>query len=102
MKTYYIVLEGQAGFVENVYEVIADNEDEAYEKVKDYVFNQYSSYTVSKKEALQIQDEIAEDMIELPYYDEKHATEWMERHPHGWYNNENDYGEDVEERNEEE
>ena len=25
-------------------------------------------------------------------YDEGHAQEWMERHPHGWYNNEHDYG----------
>jgi len=25
-------------------------------------------------------------------YDADHAAEWMERHPHGWYNSENDYG----------
>ena len=25
-------------------------------------------------------------------YNERHAREWMERHPHGWYNNEHDYG----------
>lgn len=25
-------------------------------------------------------------------YDSDHAQEWMDRHPHGWYNNEYDYG----------
>lgn len=27
-------------------------------------------------------------------YDAGHAAEWMERNPHGWYNNERDYGAD--------
>ena len=35
-------------------------------------------------------------------YNAEHAAEWMEKHPHGWYNNEDDYGEDVEETEEEE
>ena len=35
-------------------------------------------------------------------YNAEHAAEWMEKHPYGWYNNEDDYGEDVEETEEEE
>ncbi len=30
-------------------------------------------------------------------YDDLHAQEWMDRHPHGWYNNEHDYGDDDDE-----
>jgi len=29
-------------------------------------------------------------------YDAGHAAEWMERNPHGWYDNEHDYGTDSE------
>lgn len=29
---------------------------------------------------------------EKPEYNAAHAQEWMEKHPHGWYNNEDDYG----------
>lgn len=35
-------------------------------------------------------------------YNDEHAKEWMEKHPHGWYNNENDYGTGDEEVDEEE
>lgn len=35
-------------------------------------------------------------------YNAKHAEEWMEKHPYGWYNNENDYGTGDEEDEEEE
>ena len=30
-------------------------------------------------------------------YDDDHATEWMERNPHGYYNSEKDYGTDADE-----
>ena len=29
---------------------------------------------------------------ERDIYDDLHAREWMERHPHGWYNSESDHG----------
>ena len=35
-------------------------------------------------------------------YDAGHAEEWMEKHPHGYYNSENDYGEDADDDDEEE
>lgn len=37
------------------------------------------------------------DLDENPFndYDDKHAAEWMERNPHGYYNDESDYGTDV-------
>lgn len=34
----------------------------------------------------------AENFANGDYYDDGHAKEWMEKHPYGWYNSENDYG----------
>lgn len=36
--------------------------------------------------------ESLDDSGEYDEFNEKHRDEWMERHPHGWYNNESDYG----------
>ena len=44
---------------------------------------------VKKAEAASDDDDDDDDDAE---YNERHAREWMERHPHGWYNNEHDYG----------
>ena len=37
------------------------------------------------------------DVDENQFYDDKHAEEWMDRNPHGYYNDESDYGSDVNE-----
>lgn len=37
------------------------------------------------------------DVQENQFYDDKHAEEWMDRNPHGYYNDESDYGSDVNE-----
>ena len=37
-------------------------------------------------------DEDEESDEESEYYNDKHAKEWMEKHPYGYYNNEEDYG----------
>ena len=44
---------------------------------------------VKKAEAASDDDDNDDDDAE---YNERHAQEWMKRHPHGWYNNEHDYG----------
>ena len=43
-------------------------------------------------------DDDDEEDLELSgdYYDADHAAEWVERHPYGYYNSENDYGLDDE------
>lgn len=44
-------------------------------------------------------DETAPDEQPSDQYIAEHAKEWMERHPHGWYESESDYGvEDEEEQ----
>ena len=37
------------------------------------------------------------DVQENQFYDDKHAEEWMDRNPNGYYNDESDYGSDVNE-----
>lgn len=41
-------------------------------------------------------DYVDEDEDDDDYYDARHAQEWMERNPHGYYNSEKDYGVDDE------
>lgn len=53
--------------------------------LNDYMFGRFGDIDES------IEDD--EDLSDNTY-DEKHAEEWMERHPHGYYNSEDDYGED--------
>ena len=48
MKTFYIILE-QQGYANRAFTVKAEDEDEAYEKVKEELFNEYESFMVSKK-----------------------------------------------------
>ena len=48
MKTFYIVLE-QQGYTRRAFTVKAETEDEAYERVKEELFNEYESFAVSKK-----------------------------------------------------
>lgn len=54
---------------------IAENPD-----VEDHYLNEYESYL----------DHLY-DLDDESNYDAAHAAEWMERYPHGYYNNENDY-----------
>ena len=37
-------------------------------------------------------DDWDDDEPDPDEYDADHAAEWMEKHPHGWYNSESDYG----------
>ena len=53
MKTFYIVLE-QRGYAQRAFTVKAETEDEAYERVKEELFNEYESFAVSKKDFNQI------------------------------------------------
>ena len=53
MKTFYIVLE-QRGYAQRAFMVKAETEDEAYERVKEELFNGYESFAVSKKDFNQI------------------------------------------------
>lgn len=39
-----------------------------------------------------MEEEKDDDEPDPDEYNEGHAKEWMERHPHGWYNSESDYG----------
>lgn len=59
---------------------IAENPD-----VEDHYLTEYESYL----------DHLY-DLDDESNYDAAHAAEWMERYPHGYYNNENDYGVDTE------
>lgn len=58
---------------------IADNPD-----VEDYYLSDYENYL----------DHLYD--LDDDSYDADHAAEWMERNPYGYYNNEGDYGVDVE------
>lgn len=49
-KTFYIELE-QAGYLQRIFEVKASDEDEAWQKVKDYLLSEYDSYCVTRAEA---------------------------------------------------
>lgn len=59
---------------------IAENPD-----VEDHYLNEYESYL----------DHLY-DLDDESNYDAAHAAEWMERYPHGYYNDEDDYGVDDE------
>lgn len=40
----------------------------------------------------QLKKLVKESIDDESNYDDLHAKEWMNRHPHGYYNNEDDYG----------
>ena len=64
MKTFYIVLE-QQGYARRAFTVKAENEDEAYEKVKEELFNEYESFAVSKKDFNQVLEDDNPDLVEI-------------------------------------
>lgn len=61
MKHFYLELEEQ-GTLNRILDIVADDEDEAIEKAKDYIFNEFTSFFVDKKDA-------EEDMNENCIYD---------------------------------
>ena len=64
MKTFYIVLE-QQGYAKRAFTVKAEDEDDAYERVKEELFNEYESFAVSKKEFNQILEDDEPDLVEI-------------------------------------
>lgn len=64
MKTFYIVLE-QRGYAQRAFTVKAETEDEAYERVKEELFNEYESFAVSKKDFNQILKDDNPDLKEI-------------------------------------
>ena len=64
MKTFYIVLE-QQGYTQRAFTVKAEDEDEAYEKVKEELFNEYESFAVTKKEFNQLLEDDEPDLVEI-------------------------------------
>lgn len=65
MKTFYIILE-QRGYAQRAFTVKANDEDEAYEKVKEELFNEYESFTVSEyKDFNQILKDDNPDLVEI-------------------------------------
>lgn len=64
MKTFYIVLE-QRGYAKRAFTVKAEDEDEAYEKVKEELFNEYESFAVSKKDFNQILKEDNPNLVKI-------------------------------------
>ena len=64
MKTFYIVLE-QRGYAQRAFMVKAETEDEAYERVKEELFNEYESFAVSKKDFNQILKDDNPDLKEI-------------------------------------
>ena len=64
MKTFYIILE-QQGYANRAFTVKAEDEDEAYEKVKEELFNEYESLVVSKKDFNQILEDDNPDLVEI-------------------------------------
>jgi len=64
MKTFYIVLE-QQGYAQRAFTVKAEDEDEAYEKVKEELFNEYESFAVTKKEFNEILKDDNPDLVEI-------------------------------------
>ncbi len=64
MKTFYIVLEKQ-GYAQRAFTVKAEDEDEAYEKVKEELFNEYESFAVSKKDFNEILEDDNPDLVEI-------------------------------------
>ncbi len=66
MKTFYIVLE-QQGYARRAFTVKAEDEDEAYEKVKEELFNEYESFAVSKKDFNKILEDDNPDLVEIEW-----------------------------------
>lgn len=64
MKTFYIVLE-QQGYARRAFTVKAEDEDEAYEKVKEELFNEYESFSVSKKDFNKVLEDDNPDLVEI-------------------------------------
>ena len=64
MKTFYIVLE-QQGYARRAFTVKAEDEDEAYERVKEELFNEYESFAVSKKDFNQILKEDNPNLVKI-------------------------------------
>lgn len=64
MKTFYIVLE-QQGYAQRAFTVKAEDEDEAYERVKEELFNEYESFAVSKRDFNQILKDDNPDLVEI-------------------------------------
>lgn len=65
----------------------------------EYIENDISDYKYFKNNYGEDEDDLdferswgPDDDEEGPDYNEAHAKEWMEKHPHGYYNNEEDYG----------
>lgn len=55
----------------------------------------YALFKAQEEEEDEWEPKDDEDSLEVrdpDRYDAKHAKEWMERHPNGWYNSESDYG----------
>ncbi len=57
----------------------------------DFAGHHYTSYDFYKAQQ-EFSDEEAFENRDPDRYDDKHAKEWMKKHPHGWYNSESDYG----------
>ncbi len=57
----------------------------------DFAGHHYTSYDLYKAQQ-EFSDEEAFEDRDPDRYDDKHAKEWMKKHPHGWYNSESDYG----------
>ena len=79
------------------------NEDYDYETLEDYVRHYMGDDEISLEEIWEDvfnnehDEDLANDVVaeieayrQNPY-DAEHAEEWMERYPHGYYNNEDDY-----------
>ena len=69
MKTFYIILE-QQGWAKRAFTVKAEDADEAYEKVKEELFNEYESFAVSKEDFNQILKNDNPDLVEIDGDDE--------------------------------
>lgn len=57
----------------------------------DFGGHHYTSYDLYRMNQ-ELEDEEAFSERDPDRYDEKHAKEWMKKHPNGWYNSESDYG----------
>lgn len=64
MKKFYIALE-QQGCTCRLFSVKAEDEDDAMEKVKEELFNEYESFSVSKKDANEIMKDDGVDLVEI-------------------------------------
>ena len=94
-------------FKETKKEPLKEDFDEAdFESYKEYILDEFDDNgdvdpdrwyeTVMEDfEDRELAEAIYQFCVQLnngEYYDADHAAEWMERNPHGYYNNESDYG----------